>query len=107
MLSWAKRNEGPRDEEVNETIHENFDEKECYDNGCKPLMLIMRVFKVVDEKRENEVREVQSVKDGARSTKERTLTSSENKTTFETPCEIDEYFYSSVNAEMLTIAVRT
>ena len=38
---------------------------------------------------------------------ERTLTSSENKTTFETHCEIDEYFYSSVNAEMLTIAVRT
>ena len=35
------------------------------------------------------------------------LTSSENKTTFETHCEIDEYFYSSINAEMLTIAVRT
>ena len=51
---------GPRDEEVDETIHENFDEKECYDNGCKPLMLIMRVFEVVDEKRENEVREAPS-----------------------------------------------
>ena len=62
--------DGPRDEEVNETIHENFDEKECYENGCKPLMLIMRVFKVVDEKRENEVREAQSVKDGARSIEE-------------------------------------
>ena len=59
------------------------------------LMLIMRVFEVVDEKRE-----AQSVKDGARSTEERTLTSSENKTTFETHCEIDEYFYSSINAEM-------
>ena len=44
---------GLGDEEVHEVIHENFDEKECYDNGCKPLMLIMRVFEVVDEKREN------------------------------------------------------
>ena len=42
-----------------------------------------------------------------RSTKERALTSSENKSTFETHREIDEYFYSSVNAEMLTTAVRT
>ena len=40
---------GLRDEEVDETIHENFDEKECYDNRCKSLMLIMRVFEVVDE----------------------------------------------------------
>ena len=55
---------GPRDEEVDETIHENFDEKECYDNGCKPLMLIMRVFEVVDEKRENEVREASPVREG-------------------------------------------
>ena len=47
------------------------------------------------------------MKDGARSAEERTLTSSENKTTFETHFEIDEYFYSSVSAEMLTIAVRT
>ena len=45
---------GLGDEEVHEVIHENLDEKECYDNGCKPLMLIMRVFDVVDEKRENE-----------------------------------------------------
>ena len=49
----------------------------------------------------------QSVKDGARGTQERALTSSENKTTFETRCEIDEYFHSSINAEMLTIAVHT
>ena len=63
MLSWGKRNEGPRDEEVNETIHENFDEKECYDNGCKPLMLIMRVFEVVDDKRENGARN-QEVREG-------------------------------------------
>ena len=26
---------GPGDEEVHEVIYENFDEKECYDNGCK------------------------------------------------------------------------
>ena len=75
---------GPRDEEVDETIHENFDEK---------------------EKMKHEIKK--SVKDGATSTKERTLTSSENKTSFETQSEIDEYFYSSVNVEMLTIAVRT
>ena len=36
-------------EDVHEVIHENFDEKECYDNGCKPLMLIMRVFDVGDD----------------------------------------------------------
>ena len=53
------------------------------------------------------LRGAQSVKDGARGTEERTLTSSENKTTFETHCDIEEYFHSSVNAEMLTIAVRT
>ena len=46
------------------------------------------------------------MKDGARGTEERALTSSENKTTFETHCENDEYFYSSVNAEMLTIDTR-
>ncbi len=48
---------GPRDEEVDETIHEKFDEK---------------------EKMKHEIKK--SVKDGARSTKEGTLTSSENKT---------------------------
>ena len=48
---------GPRDEEVNEVIHENFHEKECYDNGCKSLMLKMGVFEVVDEKRGNEARD--------------------------------------------------
>ena len=53
--------EGLGDEEVHEVIHENFDEKECYDNGCKPLMLIMRVFEVVDEKkRENGARRSRS-----------------------------------------------
>ena len=56
---------GLGDEEVHEVIHENFDEKVCYDNGCKPLMLTMKVFEVVDEKRENgaqnqEVREGRS-----------------------------------------------
>ena len=47
------------------------------------------------------------MKDGARGTEKRALTSSENKTTFETHCETDEYFHASINAEMLTIAVRT
>ena len=42
-----------------------------------------------------------------RGTEERALTSSENKTTFETHCETDEYFHSSINAEMLMIAART
>ena len=32
---------------------------------------------------------------------------SENEFTFETHCETDEYFHASINAEMLTIAVRT
>ena len=54
---------GLGDEEVHEVIHENIDEKECYDNGCKPLMLIMRVFEVVDEKRENGARN-QEVREG-------------------------------------------
>ena len=71
--------EGLGDEEVHEVIHENVDEKECYDKGCKPLMLIMRVFEVVDEKREKMEHEIKkSVKDEARSTKERTLTTSQN-----------------------------
>ena len=35
------------------------------------------------------------------------MTPSENKATFETHREIDEYFHSSINAEMLTIADRT
>ena len=51
--------------------------------------------------------EPRSVKDGAGGTEERALTSSENKFTFETHCETDEYFHASINAEMLTIAVRT
>ena len=51
---------GLGDDEVHEVIHENFDEKECYDNGCKPLMLIMRVFEVVDEKRKNGARKSRS-----------------------------------------------
>ena len=42
-----------------------------------------------------------------RGTEERALTSSENKITFETQCEIDEFLHSSINAEMLTIAART
>ena len=48
--------------------------------------------------------EPRSVKDGARGTEERALTSSENKFTFETHCGTDEYFHASINAEMLTIA---
>ena len=51
--------------------------------------------------------ELRSVKDGARGTEERALTSSENKFTFETHCGTGEYFHASINAEMLTIAVRT
>ena len=47
------------------------------------------------------------MKDGARGTEERVLTSSENKTTFETHCGTDEYYHLSINAEMLTIAART
>ena len=47
------------------------------------------------------------MKDGARGTEERVLTSSENKSTFETHCETDEYFHLSIDAEMLTIAART
>ena len=47
------------------------------------------------------------MKDGTRGTEERALTSSENKTTFKKHCETDEYFHASINAEMLTIAVRT
>ena len=55
---------GPRNE-VNEVKNENFDEKECYDNGCKPLMLKKGVFEVVDEKEEKEHEIQKSVKDGA------------------------------------------
>ena len=51
--------------------------------------------------------EPRSVKDGARGTEEHALTSSENKFTFETHCGTDEYFHASINAEMLTTAVRT
>ena len=51
--------------------------------------------------------EPRSVKDGARGTEERALTLSEPKSTFETHCETDEYFHASINAEMLTISVRT
>ena len=60
--------DGPRDEEVNEVIHENFHEKEYYDNGCKLLMLKMGVFEVVDEKEEMEHEIKKSVKDGSRGT---------------------------------------
>ena len=54
---------GLGDEEVHEVIHENFDEKECYDNGSKSLMLIMRVFELAEEKRENGARN-QEVREG-------------------------------------------
>ena len=39
-----------------------------------------------------------------RGTEEHALTSNENKTTFETHCETDEYFHSSINEKMLMIA---
>ena len=68
----------PEDEEVSEVIYENSDEKECYDNGCKSLMLKMGVFEVVDEKEEMEHEIEKSVKDGARGTEERVSTTSEN-----------------------------
>ena len=43
-----------------------------------------------------------------RSTKERVLTTSENKTTFETNCETNEYFHLFINTEMMMmIAART
>ena len=42
-----------------------------------------------------------------RSTKERVLTTSENKTTFETNCETSEYFHLFINTEMMMIAART
>ena len=42
-----------------------------------------------------------------RSTKERVLTTSENKTTFETNCETNEYFLLFINTEMMMIAART
>ena len=42
-----------------------------------------------------------------RSTKERVLTTSENKTTFEIHCETYEYFHLFINAQMLTITART
>ena len=48
----------------------------------------------------------QSVKDGARNIEERVSTTSENKTTFETNCETNEYFHLFINTEMLIIAVR-
>ena len=85
---------GPRDEEVNEVIHENIDEKEC-----NPLMLKMGVFEVVDEKEEME----HEIK-GARGTEERVSTTSENNVynTYVKPMS-----HSSINAEMLTIAART
>ena len=41
-----------------------------------------------------------------RSTKERVLTTSENRTTFETNCEMNEYFHLFINTEMLMTAAR-
>ena len=42
-----------------------------------------------------------------RGIEERVLTTSENKTTFETNCETNECFHLFINAEMLMIAART
>ena len=41
-----------------------------------------------------------------RGIEERVLTTSENKTTFETNCETNEYFHLFINTEMLMIAAR-
>ena len=88
-------------------IHENFDEKECYDNGCKPPMLKMGVFEVVDEKEEMEHEIKKSVKDGARGTRGACLDDKRKQERVQHLRETDEYFHSSINAEMLTIAART
>ena len=42
-----------------------------------------------------------------RGIEERVLTTSENKITFETNCETNEYFHLFITAEMLMIAART
>ena len=42
-----------------------------------------------------------------RGIEERVLTSSENKITFETNCETNEYFHLLINTQMLMIAART
>ena len=42
-----------------------------------------------------------------RGIEERVLTTSENKITFETNCETNEYFHLIINTEMLVIAART
>ena len=42
-----------------------------------------------------------------RGIEERVLTTSENKITFETNCETNEYFHLFINTEMLMIAART
>ena len=52
------------------------------------------LWMIHEDFQERVIREAQSMTDGARGTEERTLTSSENKTTFETHGEIGEYFHS-------------
>ena len=47
------------------------------------------------------------MKDGARGIEERVLTTIENKITFETNGETNEYFHLFINTEMLVIAART
>ena len=99
---------GLGDEEVHEVIHESFDEKECYDNVLASLsLLIMRVFEVVDEKREKwSTRSRSLVKDEARGTEERGL-DDKRKQRVQHLRETDEYFHLFINAEMLMIAART
>ena len=75
---------GPTDQEVNEVIHENFHEKECYDSGCKPLMLKMGVFEVVDEKEEKE-HEIQEVREGWSKRHQGGVSRRQAKTTCSTP----------------------
>ena len=80
LLRWSLLRCGRLgDEGVREVIHENFDEKECYDNGCTLLMQWSTRLRK------------KSVKDEARN---------------ECNVETDEDCLLFVNAEMLMIAAR-
>ena len=70
-------------------------------------MLLMRVFKVVDEKEEMEHEIKKFLKDETRGTEERVSMTSTSKITFETNCETNDYFHLFINTEMLVIAART
>ena len=83
-------NGGPRNEEPIEMIHEDF-QVHVDSDWVGDLLGRKSTTGVI----------------ARRGTEERALTSSKNKTTFETHCEIDEYFHSFISAEMLMIAART